>query len=168
MAIHSFVKKVETDVTSLVSFLQQFPGLPSGCFYLIQRYFLSRCFSAFHLFTWTFNSFIFLILCFKRKLQNFWEKWLILLKSSMVFSSVSALIDIACDNSKYMAGNNLFSFVQRNRRLCAERKVISLLQWVTRRKLINEFRNATWARTFRQFRKRNERTLTFWNLLITW
>ena len=35
MAIHSFVQKVETDVTNSVSFLHQFLAFPSGCFYVM-------------------------------------------------------------------------------------------------------------------------------------
>ena len=35
MAINSFVKKMETDVTSLVFFSHQFPAFPSGSFYLM-------------------------------------------------------------------------------------------------------------------------------------
>ena len=112
-------------------------------------------------FTCSRQQFIYLLLCFKRKLPNFWEKGLILLKSAMVFSAVSVWIDLVCGNSKYMVGNNLFSFVQRNRSLCTDPKVTSFLPWVTLRKLIYEFRNATWARTFRQFRKRKERNWHF-------
>ena len=83
MAIHSFVQKVETDVTSSVSFLHQFLAFPSGYFCHVIIFPFSLFFSlelvdVQILFVHIFNT---------MRLQKFCEKGLILLKSAMAFSA---------------------------------------------------------------------------------